>query len=634
MPRSPLSSWLSEHWSSIEEQVRGLDGGLSQTLRPTIVGSGSGATRPLEQIGAVSGLTLGVTLGTGGMGIVREGVQVVLDRPVAVKGVRAERREPHSVVKLLQEAWVAARLEHPNIVPVYDVGRDEDGTPLLIMRRIEGVVWKDLADDAAAVRERFGAEDLLEWNLRVLMQVANAVSFAHSRGILHLDLKPANVMIGAFGEVYLVDWGLAMSLDPNEERVPRAADNAEIVGTAMYVAPEMLTGDGSWLGRHTDVYLLGGCLFELLTGHPPHQGDTHLSVFFHAATQDPVLPDDSPPELADLCRRALSRSPELRPADAESLRLGVQAFLQHRGSARLADEAKEALDAAERAVQVDPRAVHRLLTEARFGYRQALAAWPDNPEAGRGHRRATVRLAEAALAAGDISTAGALAAQLSPPDEALEGSLAEARREAAEREATLRSLTALRADLDPRTGQRTRVFLVGVMGLAWTLVPLPAALNPDSPSLSSHVLYVATPLSFLALAGVLGVWARESMLATRFNRRAGGLVVIAMCGQLAMALTAWSSAVAPAKMLPLYMALWATVAAAFSLVLDRRGWIFTAGFLGSLGITLLWPGLAYWSMIGAAAIFLGTVVTIWRPDHVRGPVGMDPGAEGASPPAT
>ena len=603
--------------------MRGLDGALSQTLRPTIVASGSGVIRPLKQFAATAGLTLGDTLGTGGMGIVRRGTQAVLDRSVAVKGLRADRRDPHSVVRLLQEAWISARLEHPNIVPVHDVGRDEDGTPLIVMRRIEGVGWQDLADDAAVVRERFGAEDLLEWNLRVLMQVANAVHFAHSRRILHLDLKPANVMIGAFGEVYLVDWGLAMSLDPDEERLPRAVDNDEIVGTALYLAPEMLTADGSWLGPHTDVYLLGACLFELLAGHPPHLGASHIAVFFNAATRDPSLPEDAPSELADLCRRALSRSPDLRPPDAEAFRLGIQAFLQHRGSARLADEAAQALAAAEDVAEPDERAVHGLLTEARFGFRQALVAWPENLGATRGFRRATVRLAEAALQAGDLSTAGALAAGLRPPDDALEQALTVARAEAADREAKLRRLTALSEDLDPRTGQRTRVFIVGIMGLAWTLGPLPAALDPSNPILHSHGLYVATPIAFLALALGLGLWARESMLATRFNRRAGGLVVIAMVGQLAMALTAWRVAVPHTQMLPLYMALWATVAATFAIMLDRRGWIFTLGFLGSLAVSLAWPALVFWSMIGAAGIFLGTVLVIWHPDGVRGAVGID-----------
>ena len=104
-------------------------------------------------------------------------------------------------------------MEHPNIVPLYDVDLDDDGQPLVVFKRIEGETWRVLLDDSEAVRRRFGVVDVLEWHLRTLMQVCTAVHYAHRCGIVHRDLKPDNVMIGDYGEVYVVDWGIAVALD-------------------------------------------------------------------------------------------------------------------------------------------------------------------------------------------------------------------------------------------------------------------------------------------------------------------------------------------------------------------------------------------------------------------------------------
>ncbi len=249
--------------------------GPGETVLPTLPSADGGPVRISEiSLGPRDSVVLvGQTLGEGGMGIVRLGTQVSLGRSVAVKSTRPERSNPQAVAKLVQEAWVTGFLEHTSIVPIYDLTEDQNGRPMLVMRRIEGLEWSELFGDADAIRERFGASDLLDWNLRVLMQLASALHFAHGRQILHLDLGPANVMIGPLGEVYLVDWGLAMALG-GDKRLPRAADNTEIIGTPSYVAPEMLTGDGTQLRPQTDVYLLGSTLYTLLAGEPPHRGDT------------------------------------------------------------------------------------------------------------------------------------------------------------------------------------------------------------------------------------------------------------------------------------------------------------------------------------------------------------------------
>ena len=218
-------------------------------------------------------LRTGDVLGEGGMGVVRSAEQVALGRIVAVKTLKPGRRDPASALDLLREAWVTGAIEHPNVVPVHYLDVEADGSPLLVLKRIEGVEWSALLGDAAEVERRFGATDLLAWNLGILMQVLNAVRFAHHRGVIHRDLKPANVMIGDFGEVYLLDWGIAVSLrDDGTGRFLLASKATEIAGTPCYMAPEMLGREsGPPLSERTDVYLAGlGALRARQRQPPPH----------------------------------------------------------------------------------------------------------------------------------------------------------------------------------------------------------------------------------------------------------------------------------------------------------------------------------------------------------------------------
>ncbi|MGM0559223.1 MAG: serine/threonine-protein kinase, partial [Myxococcota bacterium] len=168
------------------------------------------------------------TLGEGGMGIVRLARQSPLERDVAVKTSK-KLTDPGAIHGLLQEAFITGHLEHPNVIPIYTLGQDESGAPLIVMKRVEGISWLAKLDDETLD---------LEYHIDVLRQVANAVRFAHSKGIVHRDIKPENVMIGDFGEVYLLDWGIALSLDEPKGLMP-TRENAKMAGTAQYMAPEM-----------------------------------------------------------------------------------------------------------------------------------------------------------------------------------------------------------------------------------------------------------------------------------------------------------------------------------------------------------------------------------------------------------
>ncbi len=172
------------------------------------------------------------TLGEGGMGIVHLATQATMGRHVAVKTLRDGASDVEATLRILREAWVTGALEHPNVVPVYDVAVDARGAPVIVMKRIEGRHWGELLVSPDEVRQRFAVEDPLDWHVRTLASVCNAVHFAHSRGILHRDIKPENVMIGAFGEVYVLDWGIAVSLhDDPSGRLPLVSQAHGVAGT-------------------------------------------------------------------------------------------------------------------------------------------------------------------------------------------------------------------------------------------------------------------------------------------------------------------------------------------------------------------------------------------------------------------
>lgn len=354
---------------------------------------------------------VGDILGEGGTGRVWLAEQRSLKRQVAVKGLRPSVEGPIARMQLLREARVTGRLEHPNVVPVHVLVRDDDGSPRMVMKRIDGRSWSALLAEAREDDEPL-TPDQLETHLRILTQVCHAVHYAHARGVLHRDLKPDNVMVGEYGEVYVVDWGIAVALEgaaQDLEELPPAKDVRGIVGTLPYMAPEMVAGDGRELGVHSDVYLLGAILHEILTGTLRHQGQK-LPELVHAAwTSAPPEYDEveTPTELAELVKRTTHRDPKERPASADELRLAIEAFLTHRHAATLADEgAVRFMQALSH--DIDDDAALRALQEARFAYRQALRIWEESPAANEGLREVLQFWMKRALARRDIGTARVL----------------------------------------------------------------------------------------------------------------------------------------------------------------------------------------------------------------------------------
>jgi len=593
----------------------------SSTIEP-VVGADTAGRHALETLRKLQGadaerLRPGATLGQGGMGIVKLAEQVALGRDVAVKTLKPEHASDAATLSLLREAWVTGSLEHPNIVPIYDVGLDEMGRPEIVLKRIEGEHWGDLMFDAAQVKARHGADDLLEWNLLVFRQITRAVHFAHSRGIVHRDLKPENVMVGSFGEVYVVDWGIALSLqDDGSGRYRLAKDATEMAGTPCYMAPEMLGGGQSKISERTDVYLLGAMLFELTEGRPPHEGE-NLPEILGSILATPPATEKAPEELARILRRALDSDPDARFETAEQLGLAVEGYLRHRGSRRLEQLARVRLEKLEAAVRAqggecsDEEQLYGLYTECRFGFREALASWPENDRAREGSERATRLMIELELSHGDGEAADRLLVDLAEPDAELASRVEAARAENAAQKARLEALD---AELDMSTGQRTRMFLAVIMGVVWTLAPLAQAYFP--PEALYGPVGASFSISLLVLSFGVGYWARESMSRTLPNRRIFMALVMTLIGDMVLAIGCATAGIPPLVFEALMLFSWAVVGTMLVITVDKRLWPSPAAFIICFFLGTAWPEYVHYFMSAGNLVLTIVAVLVWKPGTV------------------
>ena len=265
-------------------------------------------------------------LGRGGMGAVYLADDTVLGRRVALKVVATGVSDPAAAERMLREARIIARLEHPGIVPVHDAGALPDGRVFYAMKRVDGSRLDALAPDMP-----------LAERLRVFQRVCDAVAFAHAHGVVHRDLKPENVMVGAFGEVLVMDWGIARLLesaaDDPSARPPGSRGTAagSVLGTLSYMAPEQAAGAAA-VGPAADVYALGGILYYLLALRAPFEGESaEARVRDGGAGSAPPPPSrvaaGVPAALESAVLRAMAIEPGARYATAEELSAEVSRYL-------------------------------------------------------------------------------------------------------------------------------------------------------------------------------------------------------------------------------------------------------------------------------------------------------------------
>jgi serine/threonine-protein kinase len=472
-------------------------------------------------------------IGRGGMATVWAAHQAALGREVAVKRA-VDAADKESELVLLREAIVTAQLEHPNIVPIHQLVVDAHG-PAVVMKRIAGKTWDQLIEDPRVS---------LETHLDVFLQTLNAVAFAHSREVIHRDIKPQNVMIGDYGEVYLLDWGVARrKLDPPSDA---------IVGTPCYMAPEMASGLAD---ERTDVFLLGATLHEVLTGMPRHEGEGALDVLYAAIYVEPYAYSESvPSELAELCNRACARSPDARFRSVSTLRESVLRYREQRAANALTDAATHMLmQLRQRSTQAPETApayseVQRQFGETRHAFEAALRIWPESRDASAGLARCLEVMIEYELSRRHLEAAEALYALLPAPNAALNARVAVLH---AELDSERTRLLGLERDRDPNVGAlgRTRAYLGmgGVTALMTLALYARRLLLPDQALSTSRLVLVGAVVLCIMLVVAL-LWRRLGAF-NLINQRIAAISVSTLAVSFANRLSGYLTETPPERIL-------------------------------------------------------------------------------------
>ncbi|GAA5315775.1 MAG: serine/threonine-protein kinase [Candidatus Pelagadaptatus aseana] len=272
------------------------------------------------------------TIAKGGKSLIKSCRDLHLNRTVCYKTLRPEFiGDPIETRRLLREARISAMLQHPSTVPTYEIGRDNRGNYYFTMKLVHGYTLREVLD----YRERYDLTQLMD----LMVQVARSLGYAHSRGVVHRDIKPENILIGPYGEVLVLDWGLAKvwhkdTAQDDEPEIEEATLNkklsgksmtgeGKLQGTVMYMSPEQIDRDPGIAGQ-SDLYSLGAILYETLTGVTPFQGDVVRTLLEQIRNETPEDPRNMtsakiPDVLAELTMSCLKKDPQDRPNSADEV---------------------------------------------------------------------------------------------------------------------------------------------------------------------------------------------------------------------------------------------------------------------------------------------------------------------------
>ena len=275
------------------------------------------------------------------MGEIARAVDLTLEREVAVKSLLSKHmNRPDSVARFLLEAKVTAQLQHPNIPAVYELGKTAEGNPYFTMALVEGETLSEIVDRLKRGDAETHRNFSIARRVQIIQGVCDAIHYAHSRGYLHRDLKPDNIMIGSFGEVQVVDWGFVrrMASEGEDALKPGLTRVGTVVGSPAYAAPEQIAGDSEILDARTDVYGLGALLYEFTTLHPPHQAKSVRELMLSVMTRSPPRADSYhheiqgrvPTDLSEVISIAMAPVPDERMASAQELKAHLQQVLEGR----------------------------------------------------------------------------------------------------------------------------------------------------------------------------------------------------------------------------------------------------------------------------------------------------------------
>jgi hypothetical protein len=340
---------------------RTMSGADANAVAPPGAGSSSALLERLRGKAPAAGrYRLVGEIGRGGMGAVVKVWDEELGRPLAMKVVLGKEAQQwggatppvdaRTLARFLDEARTTSRLDHPGIVPVHEVGLSEDGQVYFTMRLVQGEDYARVIDHVRRAREGW----TLARALGVLAKVCDAMSYAHDHGVVHRDLKPANIMVGKYGETYVMDWGLARATasaaarqdaTTPEGQAPSASDDplrtraGEVLGTPSYMAPEQARGELERVGPRADIYSVGAMLYHLLAcarvsapfvplGQSPPQREVLKRLVAGPPPALDGLAEDAAPELVSIAEKAMARDPERRYATMNELAADLQAYLE------------------------------------------------------------------------------------------------------------------------------------------------------------------------------------------------------------------------------------------------------------------------------------------------------------------
>jgi hypothetical protein len=326
-------------------------------------------------------------LGEGGMGKVYEARQNATGRLVAIKIL--ENQDPQVRYEFAREAIINANLEHPGIIRVYELAISEEFGLFYAMERIEGEPWsKEISSQK------------MEEKLTIFMRLLDAVAYAHSCGIIHRDLKPSNVMLGRYRNILLVDWGLALS----QEEIAAGIKIPNLYGSLSYMAPEMLSSKTRNLGAHSDIYMLGAILYQIMTGKPPHDFNGSAKERIQLIKKNVIQPVKNFPLLSKIAMKALSTKPSDRYDSVSVFHFSMENYLQNRSVYALVQKGKEHYRTGKA-----EKSLHSL-SRALFAFQDALTILPNSRTARYSCIIAEEALAETALELGDIAYASRMTA--------------------------------------------------------------------------------------------------------------------------------------------------------------------------------------------------------------------------------
>ncbi|MFW6053326.1 MAG: protein kinase domain-containing protein [Persicimonas sp.] len=310
-------------------------------------------------------------LGRGGMGQVLLARDLLLQRDIALKTLLPDTSDANARRRLLQEAQITGLLEHSSIIPIYDLGALSSDDPYYTMRVVRERSLAQIIEEMSAGQ---GHDYSLTQLVSILRQVCLAVHYAHDRGIIHRDLKPENILVGSYGEVFVIDWGVAKVVDSELHALALSQRHTEregaLVGTPYYMSPEQAQGRIDALDQRTDVYALGAILYEVLTLVPVFESSHMLSLLFKVIEQAPQAPTERTPqrsiprELEEICLKALAKSADERFQSAQEMAEDLELFLEGvKERERRQEMADEALRQADE-VRGEYEQVQRRYTEA------------------------------------------------------------------------------------------------------------------------------------------------------------------------------------------------------------------------------------------------------------------------------